>query len=184
MSETRRSRLLAAAAALAGRLRLDQLTVDAVAAGAGLTKTDFLAEFDGIDTYLVELHHQFMEHILASIVKDAGKLPPSLERMGRASSVQLDICLEQRALRGLLAEARRMVPRVADVFHRRNQVTAVMISIELKSLGCSQATMFGRFYCMMVLEAAQIEADAGKMVPEARAALADFLALSISAATA
>ena len=155
--------------------------MDATSAAAGLTKADFLAEFDSIDAYLVELHHQFMEQILSSIVKDAGKLPPSLERMDRASSVQLDICLEQRALRGLLAEARRMVPRVADVFHRRNQVTAVMISIELKSLGCRQATMFGRFYCMMVLEAAQIEADAGKIVPEARRTLADFLALSLPA---
>jgi AcrR family transcriptional regulator len=179
MSEPRRLRLLTAATELAEKHRLDQLTIDAIAAGAGLTKTDFLAEFDSVDAYLVELHNQFMEHILSSIVKDAGKLPPSLERMGRASAIQLDICLEQRALRGLLAEARRMVPSVADVFHRRNQVTAVMISIELKSLGCTRAAMFGRFYCMMVLEAAQIEADAGKLVAEARSALADFLALSL-----
>ena len=179
MSETHRSRLLAAASVLANELRLDQLTIDAIAAHAGLSHADFLKEFDSLDAYLVELHQQFMEHILASIVKDAGPLPPSLERMGRASSVQLDICLEQRALRGLLSEARRMVPSVADVFHRRNQVTAVMIGIELKALGCKQPTLFGRFYCMMVLEAAQIEADACKMVPEARRALADFLALSV-----
>ncbi len=44
--------------------------------------------------------------------------------------------------------------------------------------------MFGGCYCIMPLKAGKIEAGAGNMVHEARAAFADFLALSISAATA
>jgi TetR/AcrR family transcriptional repressor of nem operon len=176
MKPTTRSRLLAAAPKLAAKLHLAQLTPEVIAKGARLSAADFMVEFSGgVDEYLDELNQQFLESILSRIVAQAGSLPPGLERMARASSTQLDICLEDRSLRSLLVEARRLVPRVAEAMHRRNQVTAMMISLELKKLGCPQPLVIARLYCMMVLEAAQIEADAGAAVPEVRKALADFL---------
>lgn len=176
-----RESALAVAAQLAETLRLDQLTPASIAAQCGLTPDEFLAAFPSVDDYLVEVHQQFMARLLETIVADAGALPPSLQRIVRASLVQLDYCLQHRALRNLLAEARRLVPKLAQIFHKRNQTTAMMIAMELKNLGCAQSIDVGRLYCMMVLEAAQIESDAGAAVPEMRQLLADFLALRMPA---
>ncbi len=179
---SRRSRLLAAATPLAERHALAELTPAVVAEAAGLTLADFAAEFETVGDYLAEVHHQYLEGILTRIVAEAGGMPPSLERILLASTIQLDICLEQHALRNLIAEARRGVPRVAEDLHKRNRGTALMISIELKSIGCRQPMITARLYCMMVLEAAQIESDAGVKVPEVREALRAFLATWVAPA--
>lgn len=175
------SRLLAAGAALAARYGFEQLTPDIVADTTGLTREQFAAQFGTLDIYLTELNQQFQDHILDEMVREAGQLPPGLPRMCRATEVQLDVCLRHRPLRNLLVDARRLLPGVAAAFHRRNQTTAMMIGIELKSLGCPNSTMIGRLYCLMVLEAAQIECEPGAPNPALRQTLADFLANALAA---
>lgn len=175
-----RERLLAAAAPLAERHALDQITPLLVAQTAGLTETDFTQHFKNIGNYFEAVNTAFLDAILARLISEVGSMPLSLERILKASLVQLDYCLDHRALRGLIATARRQIPKVAESQHQRNKATAVLIAIDLKSLGCTEPTVMGRYYCMLVLEAAQIEADAGGPVPRARETLRKFLNLSVS----
>lgn len=181
MSNLTSSRLVAAGMALSAKYALEELDAANIADTTGLSREQFAAQFGSVDVYLTELNQQFQDLILSRLVAEAGQLPPGLARMCRATEVQLEVCLEHRPLRNLLAEARRRLPRVAEAFHKRNQTTAMMIGIELKSLGCPNSTVIGRLYCLMVLEAAQIECEAGHALPAARRTLADFLAMAISA---
>lgn len=171
-----RQRLLEVAPQLARNVAFEQLTPAVIAAQAGLDERAFMDVFDSVDAYLLELNEQFQDTILQRLVASSSGMKPGLQRMRHASETQLDICLEHRDLRSLLVQARRLVPRVAAALHKRNQTTAIMISIELKSLGCQHSKPIGRLYCMMVLEAAQIEGEAGSALPEVREALAEFLA--------
>lgn len=181
MSGPTSSRLLAAGAALAARYSFEQLTPENVADTTGLTHGQFAAQFGNLDSYLTEMNRQFLDHILDRLVRDAASTPPGLPRMCRATELQLDLCLEHRTLRLLLSEARRLLPGMALAFHKRNRTTAMMIGVELKSLGCPNSNAIGRVYCQMVLETAQIECEAAAPNPALRRMLADFLANALSA---
>ncbi|AXQ31365.1 hypothetical protein D0B54_22945 [Solimonas sp. K1W22B-7] len=181
MSAPTSSRLLTAGLALAAQYTLDELAPETIADTTGLSHEQFAAQFGSVDGYLLEMNQQFLDHILDRLVREAGTHSPGLPRMCRATQLQLDICLEHRALRNLLSEARRRMPLVAEAFHRRNHTTGIMIGIELKSLGCPHAAAIGRIYCLMVLETAQIECETGAPNPALRRALADFLANALSA---
>jgi hypothetical protein len=173
--ETRKARLLRVAPALAESLKLEQLTPAAIGAAADLSGSDFVAEFGDVESYVAELHRHFLDGLLARMLRETGELKPGIERILRASTAQLNACQEQRALRGWFAEARRKMPRIAEDIHQRNRGTAMMISIELSALGCAEPMIIARFYSTMMLEAAQMEADAGHAVAEVRQALRDFL---------
>lgn len=175
--QSRRELLLAAAPRLAELLKLEQLTPAIIAEAASVSEADFTAEFGTLGDYMAVVHHNYLEMILARLIRETGQMPPSLDRILRASLLQLDICLEVRALRSLIMDARRQIPRVAEDLYQRNRGTSLMISLELKKLGCKHPMVIARYWCQMVLEAAEIEADAGGKVPEARQALSDFLDL-------
>ncbi|HZP11239.1 MAG TPA: hypothetical protein VFB36_02325 [Nevskiaceae bacterium] len=174
-TETRKARFLAAASTLAETLKLDQLSVAAVCDEARLTAPEFIEEFGSVEGYVGELHRKFLDGLLARMIRETGELKPGIERILRASFAQLDGCLEQRAQRAWFADARRKLPRVMEEIHQRNRATAMMISIELAELGCREPMIVARFYTTMMVEAAQMEADAGAAVPEVRQALRDFL---------
>jgi hypothetical protein len=174
-TETRRARFLSVAPALAESLKLDQLSKPAICAAAALPEAEFVEEFGNVEGYVAELHKKFLDGLLARMIRDTGELKPGIERILKASFAQLDGCLEQRALRAWFAEARRKLPRVAEDIHQRNRGTSMMISIELGTLGCAEPMIVARFYTQLMLEAAQMEADAGALVPEVRQALRDFL---------
>jgi len=177
--ETRRGRFLSVAPSLAERCKLDDLTPALIAAEAKLPERDFADEFGTIPDYVAELHRKFLNGLLARMVHDVGDLPPSIERIMKSSEAQLNACLEQRALRAWLAEARRKMPRIAEEIHQRNRGTSMMISIELATLRCKRPMIIARLYCAMMLEAAQMEADAGGPIPEMRQGLRDFLAMLV-----
>jgi TetR/AcrR family transcriptional repressor of nem operon len=179
--ETRRHRFLSVAPQLAAELKLDELTPRAIAAAAKLPEADFADEFGDVGAYVSELHRKFMDGLLAHMIEEADPLPPGIDRIMRSSAAQLNACLQQRPLRAWFADARRKVPRVAEEIHVRNRGTAMMISIELKTLGCKRPMIIARLYGAMMLEAAQMEADAGGAIPEMRQALKDFLEMWIPA---
>ncbi len=177
--ESRRDRLLAAAPRLADLLRLEQLTPGLIAEASSVSEADFCAEFDGVGDYMAATHHRYMEMILSRLIRETGQMRPGPERILRASMLQLDICLEVRALRSLIMQARRQIPQVAEDLYKRNRATSLMICLELKSLGCKHPLVTARYWCQLVLEAAEIEADAGVRVPESRQVLHDFLTMSL-----
>jgi len=181
--ETRRGRFLSIASQLSEQIRFDQLTPAAIAAAAKLPERDFIEEFGSVDEYLVQAHKKFLDGLLARMIQESGNLAPGIDRIMRSSLAQLNACLEQRSLRAWFAEARRKVPRVAEDLHVRNRGTAMMISIELKTLGCKRPMIIARLYGQMMLEAAQMEADAGGPIPELRQALRDFLEMWIAPKT-
>lgn len=172
---SRRNRLLATAPRLAELFTLEQLTPELVAEAAQLGEADFHAEFKTFGDFMAEVHHHYLEKILGRLIRDTGSMPPSADRILRASLLQLDLCLEMAALRRLIMQARRQIPRVAEDLYKRNKGTSLMISLELKTLGCKHPMVAARYWCQLVLEAAEIEADAGGKVMEARGMLVDFL---------
>jgi hypothetical protein len=177
MISVKRDRLLAAGKAIAEKKpSLSALNPEAIAAAARLEPAHFEAEFASMDEYLVELQRSFLESTLSVVVAELGAAVPGLERMVRAMNLQLDACLQQRGLRRLLVEARRRVPPVAETFYKQGNVTALMIGIELKSLGCPNPAEVGRLYWALMIEAAQIEAENGQATPSVRKTLRDFLA--------
>ncbi len=179
--ETRKARLLSAAPALAESVKLDQLTATGICAAAKLPERDFAAEFDSVESYVAELHRKFLDGLLARMIRETGDLKPGIERILKASFAQLNGCLEQRQLRAWFADARRKMPRIAEDIHQRNRGTSMMISIELGTLGCRRPMIIARLYCQMMLEAAQMEADAGGAIPELRQALRDVLTMWLPA---
>jgi hypothetical protein len=174
-TETRKSRFLSVAPTLAETLKLEQLTPAAVCAFARVQEAEFAEEFGTVEGYVAELHRQFLDGLLERMLRETAELKPGIERVLKASLAQLNACLEQRALRAWFAEARRRMPRIAEELHQRNRGTSMMISMELATLGCADPMIVARFYTSMMLEAAQMEADAGRLVPEVRQALRDFL---------
>ena len=175
--ETCRARFLTVAPALAGKTKLAQLTPALIAGAARLSEQEFNAEFAGVADYVAVLHTQFLNSLLARMVQESGDLPPGIDRILCSSYAQLNACLEQGTLRAWFAEARRKIPRVAEELHIRNRGTSMMISIELSTLGCKRPMIIARLYCVMMLESAQMEADAGGPVPEVRQALRDMLTM-------
>lgn len=174
-TETRKSRFLSAAPRLAETLKLDQLTAAAICDATKLPEREFVDEFGSVEGYVADLHRKFLDGLLARMIRETGELKPGIERILRASFAQLDGCLEQRPVRAWFTDARRKLPRVVEEIHQRNRATAMMISIELAELGCREPMIIARFYTTMMVEAAQMEADAGERVAEVRQALRDFL---------
>ena len=174
-TETRKARFLSVAPTLAETLKLDQLTPAAISAFARLSEAEFAVEFGNVEGYVAELHRKFLDGLLERMLNDTGELKPGIERVLKASFAQLNACLEQRSVRAWFAEARRKMPRIAEEMHQRNRGTSMMISMELATLGCADPMIVARFYTTMMVEAAQMEADAGRLVAEVRQALRDFL---------
>ncbi len=179
MAEAARKDILRAAWRLAELFKLAQLTPEIIADAASISLADFNTRFKSVSEYLDQVHTLYLEDNLERILGKTGQMPPGLERIYRGAIAQLDYCLEARAFRNLMTEARRSVPQVAESQYARNRSTAMLISLELKALGCKSPTVVARYYCLMALEAAQIESEAGAVVPDARQALRDFLAMWI-----
>ena len=174
-------RLLNTGSVLASQHALDELTPELIADVIGLSAGQFATQFGSVDGYLLELNQQFLDYIAARLLRENGGGASGLSRLCRATSLQLDICLEHRALQNLLAEARRDMPLVGRAFQRRDHSLSLTTSAALKTLGCANAASIARVYHLMVLETIRIEGENGAPNPALRCALDGFLANAVPA---
>lgn len=168
------TRLLAVGPRLAQRYTLAELSAARISAMAEVTESDFEAAFGGILPYVSALQQHFMDGLRDRIFRLTLDAPAGLTRVKLASEAYLSGCLEHRALRGWLIEARAQ-PLIAAGLRKQNQVYWMIVASELKPLGWRHPQAAGRLYLAMINEAAVVEHRAGQAVASVREALWDFL---------
>ncbi|HUS23528.1 MAG TPA: hypothetical protein VM369_01160 [Candidatus Binatia bacterium] len=170
-----RSRLLDAAAALAGTTAWHDVTASRIVRAAKVAATRFRVHFRDVGTWLAAAQQRFMDGIRDRIVARTGTLPPGFERLRAASEIYLDGCLAQNELRRWLIEARGALPGLADGLERQNQVYVMVMTPEFARLGWPHPAAAAQLYLAMLMEAGVVESTAGRAVADVRETLWDFL---------
>jgi AcrR family transcriptional regulator len=169
-----RDSLLEAGVKLAKTTGLAGLSVNRIVEEAGVSKGAFFHHFPDRATYLLVLHRDFHDRILAETRAVLGEAEPSGERLLRATRTYLDTCLRERGVRALLLEARAEPVTAAEV-RARNAQNAEACQADFAAMGWSQPYAAAQLWVGMAAEAALLEFDAGKRVTALRAALAHYI---------
>ncbi|MFP5305278.1 MAG: hypothetical protein ACLGI7_05555 [Gammaproteobacteria bacterium] len=169
-----RDALLEAGRRLSGSIPLSALDAGQLCAAAGAAPQDFAQAFGDLPGYLLALQQQFMDRLRDKIVAVTSGVPSGIRRIELATETFLSGCLQERALRAWLLDARAW-PAVFAGLRRQNQTYSVIIGSELKTLGWPAPQAAARVYLAMVLEASIVEHRRGAAVPETREVLWDFL---------
>ncbi len=175
MSHPTRQALIDAGLELATQANLHRLTIDAVVNKAGVAKGTFYVHFPDRAAFLVALHQQFHERLLDRILQAVEGLPPGAERLRIGTQTYLDECLQQRAVKAILLEARSEAPITAEV-HRRNATFAQLEQADFAALGWPDAEAAARLFVALGAEVALIELETGRN-EAARQALLRFARL-------
>jgi TetR/AcrR family transcriptional repressor of nem operon len=169
-------RLLRAGAELAEQGGLLHMTVDDIVARAGVAKGTFYIHFHDRTAFLVALHRRFHEQVLHSVLAAVAVIAPGGERLQQGAIAYLDQCLQQRAVKALLLEA-RSEPAIGSEVLARNAEFAQLASADFAALGWPESQASARLYVAMVAEAALMELEAGAAQAPTRTALWQFLGI-------
>ncbi len=164
MSHPTRQALLDAGLDLTDTAGLHHVTVDAIVNKAGVAKGTFYVHFADRRAYLVALHAQFHERLLAAMLQATAHLSPGAERLRQGTETYLDGCLEERAVKALLLEARCEAPIATEV-QRRNAEFSALAQEDFTMLGWPDAEIGARLFVALVAEAALIELQTGRNDP-------------------
>ena len=156
-----RQALLDAGLELASQGSLHRLTIDAVVNRAGVAKGTFYVHFPDRAAFLVALHVQFHERLLDHILQAVEGLPPGAERLRRGTEVYLDECLQQRAVKAILLEA-RSEGAIAEEVQRRHASFAQLEQADFATLGWPEPAMAARLFVALGAEVALIELETGR----------------------
>ena len=168
-----RALLLDTGVQLAKTTGLAGLSVNRIVEEAGVSKGAFFHHFPDRASYLLVLHRDFHDRILAEARSVLESLPPGSERLLRATRTYLDACLRERGVRALLLEARAEPVTAAEV-RARNAQNAVICEADFAAMGWAQPYAAAQLWVGMSAEAALLEFDAGQPVTALRAALATY----------
>lgn len=169
-----RESLLDAGVRLAKTTGLAGLSVNRIVEEAGVSKGAFFHHFPDRATYLLVLHRDFHDRILAEARAVLAEVPPGPERLLRATRTYLDACLRERGVRALLLEARAEPVTAAEV-RARNAQNAESCQADFAAMGWTQPYAAAQLWVGMAAEAALLEFDAGHRVTELRKALARYV---------
>src|SRR5271166_4585343 len=114
-----RMSLIDAGLRLTERTGLAGLSINLLVEEAGVSKGTFFHHFGDRASYLLALHREFHERVLAEIGEAIDGMAPGRARLLAAARTYLDACLRDRGVRSLLLEARAERP-VADEVAARN----------------------------------------------------------------
>lgn len=167
--------LLAAGAALAPTLALEQLDEATLAAAAGLPASALRDHFGDLDTYLVALQQRFMTGLRDVVVAHAGAQPDPAARLREGGIAYLDECLRQHALRSWFIEGRRGTVALAEGLHKQNQPYLLILAGELRTLGWPHPQAGARLFLSALLEVGRDEHGHARPLPALRAALWEVL---------
>ncbi len=169
-----RQELIDAGLRLAERTGLAGLSINLLVEEAHVSKGTFFHHFGDRATYLLALHRDFHERVLAEILDAIDGLEPGFERLLTAAGTYLDACLRDRGVRALLLEARAEAA-IAHEVGARNASNAKLCTPDFKAMGWPQPLESARLWVGMTAEAALVELEAGRRRPRVRAALAHFI---------
>jgi AcrR family transcriptional regulator len=177
-----RESLIQAGLRLAERTSLAELSINLLVEEAGVAKGSFFHHFGNRSAYLLALHREYHDRIIAEILDAADGMVPGAEHLLTASHTYLDACLRDRGVRALLLEA-RAERKIVDEIQARNRATAELFKTDFQAMDVPHPYESALLWIGLVVEAALIELDAGGRQPALRAAIARFLASATPAAT-
>jgi TetR/AcrR family transcriptional regulator, transcriptional repressor for nem operon len=160
MSHSTRLALLDAGHELSVTTGLTRLTVDAIVKKAGVAKGTFYVHFQDRTSFLVALHEQFYDRLRDRIFKAIAGLSPGGERLRTSTKTYLDGCLQERAVKALLLEARSEALISAEVQRRRAEFSA-LAHADFTALGWPDADTSAQLFVVLIVEAALIELETG-----------------------
>jgi TetR/AcrR family transcriptional regulator, transcriptional repressor for nem operon len=160
MSHPTRLALLEAGHELCVTTGLARLTVDAIVKKAGVAKGTFYVHFPDRTSFLVALHVQFYDRLRATILKAIEGLSPGGERLRTCTTTYLDECLQERALKALLLEARSEAPMSAEAQRRKAEFSALSHA-DFTALGWPDADSSAQLFAVLVAEVALTELETG-----------------------
>ena len=169
-----REELIDAGLRLAERTGLAGLSINLLVEEAHVSKGTFFHHFGDRANYLLALHRDFHERVLAEIVQAIEGLEPGASRLLTAAGTYLDACLRDRGVRALLLEA-RAEPAIAGEVSFRNASNAKLCTPDFQAMGWPEPRESARLWVGMTAEAALVELEAGRRRPKVRAALARFI---------
>ncbi|HEY1077480.1 MAG TPA: hypothetical protein VGE51_12380 [Fontimonas sp.] len=169
-----RQALIDAGSRLAAQMPLAALEIDRLCAQAAVEGAVFAAHFAGLTDYLVALQQDFMDRLRGKIVAVTTGVPAGIRRTELAAETYLSACLDERALRGWLIEARAR-PDVLAGLRRQNHIYWILIGIEFEALGWPYPRAAARLYLTMLNEASVIEHRAGQASAPVRLTIRNFL---------
>jgi TetR/AcrR family transcriptional repressor of nem operon len=165
-----RANLIETGLVLAEQLGLERLSVNAVVAGAGVSKGTFFHHFPDRVSYLVALHRRFHDALFDEVMTAIGGMTPGKDRLATAASTYLNGCLRNRGVKALLLEARGHLP-IAEEVVRRNRMNVDVVAVDFEALDSEHPREAARLWIAATGECALMELERGSPDPAARAAL-------------
>jgi TetR/AcrR family transcriptional repressor of nem operon len=165
-----RANLIETGLVLAEDVGLEGLSVNAVVAGAGVSKGTFFHHFPDRVTYLVALHRRFHDALFDEMLSVIGEMAPGKDRLDAAAATYLDGCLRDRGVKALLLEARGHLP-IAEEVMRRNKMSVDVVAGDFEALGAPHPRETARLWVAATAECALMELELGRPDPAARSAL-------------
>ena len=165
-----RANLIETGLVLAEELGLEGLSVNAVVAGAGVSKGTFFHHFPDRVSYLVALHRRFHDVLFDEVMSVIGEMAPGKDRLAAAATTYLDACLRDRGVKALLLEARGHLP-IAEEVTRRNRMNVDVVAADFEALGSAHPCEAARLWIAATAECALMELERGRSDPAARSAL-------------
>jgi len=159
--EGKRLALLEAGLRLADENGMANMSVNDVAASAGVGKGSFYVHFVDRAAFLLELHRGFHDALVEDIDAATKGLKPGADRLVAATTAFLDSTLRERNVRALLLDA-RAEPQIADEVATRVARITRLVEQDLKAEGWPDPAAAARLYLGMATEAAISELSRGR----------------------
>ena len=153
---------------------LASMSVNDVVERAGVAKGTFYVHFPNRTAYLIALHRSFHDDLKTRILDATKDIPPGAERLRVGMDAYLDGCLEGRAVKALLFDA-RSENAIREEVGRRNADFAWLAQEDFAAMGDPYAAKSARLVVAMGAEAALIELESGGRDEDMRRALAAFI---------
>ena len=170
LSHPTRELLLQTGLQLAEAHGLAAMSVNAIVAEANVAKGTFYVHFEDRTAFLVALHRWFHDRLKLSILNATADQEPGQDRLQRGTNAYLDGCLQGKAVKALLLEA-RSEPAITDEVQRRNADFAQIAQADFAAMDWPNPEICARLYITMCAEVALIELERGHAEDKARSTL-------------
>jgi AcrR family transcriptional regulator len=159
--EGKRIALLEAGLRLADEQGMANMSVNDVAAAAGVGKGSFYVHFVDRAAFLLELHRGFHDALVEDVEAAIHGVKPGADRLVRLTTAFLDAALRERTVRALLLDA-RAEPQIAGEIATRVARVARLIEQDLRGEGWPDPAPAARLYLAMCTEASLSELARGR----------------------
>lgn len=169
-----RSRLLAAGRRLSDRVRLSELTAQAVCAEAALPLDRFASIYPSIEAYHCELLGRLIDDVRDAVARITTNMAGGIPRLKLSLETYLEANASRPTLRELLM-ALRFDPDGIELIRKRVSGFRVLMELELRSAQWPHPAATARLLTAAVTDIAQAEQEAGGRVPGLRETLFRYL---------